>query len=258
MSYKIKVYKDNLTKAEMVVDRYPEGGDLRFADNQPGNVSKVVIEHVEPFGDPCPYDYRLYEVTTVDRNGRREIRHTTAKSAKDAMDIVERRSYRGLALEIKDYDTTDCVEVPTGAKVRVFECSDASDSLTVIVAPDAYSARTTYTFGRHNDRGELVSFDLVSCRNPGGKKSLPQLWHDYGRMDRVLDTWLSVNTYVTDTCGTCRGLYNPQIIKDSRSINFSWMMEDTEENRDKIITEIANLAFGGDGKTFALRSEVWE
>ena len=70
---------------------------------------------------------------------------------------------------------------------------------------------------------------------------MPNYWH--------------VSTYATDKKGDCYGVYNPQekhfIRKDKNGktiesrmvIDFDFMLEATEENKQKIIAEIEKRAF---------------
>lgn len=103
--------------------------------------------------------------------------------------------------------------------------------------------RMLYEFEDKNAKGEQILVELVSCTRDPGSRSLPILWKKKGLIDRVLDTWVGVNTYVTSEDGTCRGAYNPQESGIGHKINFDWMLEDTPENRARIIAEICREAF---------------
>lgn len=103
--------------------------------------------------------------------------------------------------------------------------------------------RIRYTFEDQTPKGERLVVDLVRCENPGGSRSIPNFWKAAGLIDRVLDTWIGVDVYVTSEDGTCRGDYNPQESGIELKINFDWMLEDTPENRDRIIAEICRRAF---------------
>ena len=103
--------------------------------------------------------------------------------------------------------------------------------------------RMLYTFDGKNKKGEKIAVELVSCTRDPGARSLPKLWKAAGLIDRVLDTWVGVNVYVTSEDGTCRGAYNPQESGIGHKINFDWMLEDTPENRSRIIAEICRRAF---------------
>lgn len=107
---------------------------------------------------------------------------------------------------------------------------------------------TLYTFTERNNKGERLQVELSECYPDNKSKySLPNLWKKHGYTDRTLANYYSVRTYATDPEGVCRGLYNPQELKISivysgercaqKKINFSWMLEVTEQNRDKILQE---------------------
>ncbi len=105
------------------------------------------------------------------------------------------------------------------------------------------------TFDELNIKGEKIQLEIVKCTNPGGIHALPYLWKKNGFTDKILDTWLSIDTYATEDGGkgSCWGRYNPQIrLSDDGKrhvINFDWMLEATEENREKLIAEVERLAF---------------
>ena len=102
-----------------------------------------------------------------------------------------------------------------------------------------------------NEKGEILIIELTECTNIGGKNALPVLWKKYGYMNRVLDTYLSIHTYCTDSEGRCCCCYNPQItVADGRRvINFAWMLENTEENKQKLIGECIRLFESAKGKS---------
>lgn len=103
--------------------------------------------------------------------------------------------------------------------------------------------RMRYKFEDKNEKGEQILIELVSCTRDPGSRSIPILWKKHGLIDRVLDTWVGVSVYVTSEDGTCRGAYNPQESGIGHKINFDWMLEDTPENRARIIAEICRRAF---------------
>lgn len=104
-----------------------------------------------------------------------------------------------------------------------------------------------------NQKAETLTIELVECENPGGKNSLPYLWYKAGYTDRILDTYLCVHTYCTDSEGGCFGRYNPQEKRSDDGkrnvINFDWMFENTEENRQKLINEVIRLFESATGKS---------
>lgn len=112
---------------------------------------------------------------------------------------------------------------------------------------------TKFYITEKNKKDESLMIELVECTNSGGKKSLPYLWHEAGYTDKVLDTYLSIHTSCTDSEGNCYIRYNPQIKKSDDGkrnvINFDWMFENTEENKQKLINEVIRLFGSATGKS---------
>jgi hypothetical protein len=67
------------------------------------------------------------------------------------------------------------------------------------------------------------------------------------------ETHWSISTYVTDTEGNCYGRYNPQskISEDGKRtvLNFDWMFEATEENKEKLLNEVYKVFSAATGET---------
>ncbi len=93
------------------------------------------------------------------------------------------------------------------------------------------------TFNKKNSKGEHLVMDIVYCEDSDLKSSLPKLWKKHGFIDRVLKTYWSVHTYVTDADGNCWGIYNPTVKPNENKINFDYMFEATEENKQALINE---------------------
>ena len=112
---------------------------------------------------------------------------------------------------------------------------------------------TWITFKEKNKRCEELTIELTLCTDLDSKNSLPKLWYKNGYTERVLDTYWSVNTYVKDSEGRSWGKYNPQTKRSEDGkriiINFDWMMEATEENRNKIINEVYRIFSEATGKS---------
>ena len=111
-----------------------------------------------------------------------------------------------------------------------------------------------YTFTDKNGKGEKIIIELSKCEDwKESKKSLPKLWYKGGYIDRVLETYWCIQTYVKDTEGNSFGRYNPQnkLSEDKKRmvINFDWMVEATEENKEKLINEVYRLASVETGET---------
>ncbi|WP_252251146.1 hypothetical protein [Clostridium sp. VAP52] len=113
--------------------------------------------------------------------------------------------------------------------------------------------RWFYTFIDTNEKGEKIVIELIKCEDGDFKNSLPKLWKQNGYIDRVLETYWSIQTYVKDTEGNSFERYNPQhkLRKDGKGmvINFDWMFEATEENKEKLINEVYRLASIVKGET---------
>ena len=118
------------------------------------------------------------------------------------------------------------------------------------------SAPTVFwlTFNEKNKKSETLTIELSLCKDdPTYKNSLPKLWYKNGYIDRVLETYWSIGTYVTDSEGRQWGKYNPQnkLSDDGKRmvINFDWMLEATEENREKLINEVYRIFSEATGKS---------
>lgn len=111
-----------------------------------------------------------------------------------------------------------------------------------------------YTFTDTNAKGEKLIIELNKCEDwKESKKSLPKLWKKGGYINRVLETYWSIQTYVKDSEGNSFGKYNPQhkLSEDGKRIviNFDWMFEATEENKEKLINEVYRLFSIATGET---------
>lgn len=121
-----------------------------------------------------------------------------------------------------------------------------------------------YRFTEQNKNGETIEFSIERCGDwdkPTDKNSLPYLWKKNGYINRVLPNYWHVSTYATDKNGNCFGVYNPQekqirrtyqeytgktykTVEQTRMvIDFDFMFEATEENKQKLIAEIEKRAF---------------
>ena len=102
-----------------------------------------------------------------------------------------------------------------------------------------------------NAKQETMVIEIVHCNNPGGNNSLPYLWYKKGWTNKVMETYIGCNTYVYDSEGGCYGGYNVTEKYDGKRnvINFDWLLEDTEENRKKIIEACIELFESATGKS---------
>lgn len=113
-----------------------------------------------------------------------------------------------------------------------------------------YGSTWIYVIGE-NAKKEKLTIEIVHCENLGGKKSLPYLWWREGWTDKVIETWIGCSTYVHDSEGGCYGGYNVTERYNGKKnvINFDWLLEDTEENRKKIIEACIKLFESATGKS---------
>ena len=103
-----------------------------------------------------------------------------------------------------------------------------------------------YRFTEPNKIGEIVSFELIENINFNSKNSMPNIWYKKGYTKKLLNTFWGIETFVKDTEGNCWGKYNPQEKRSEDGkvgiINFDWMLEATEENKQKLIDEVFRLS----------------
>jgi hypothetical protein len=63
-----------------------------------------------------------------------------------------------------------------------------------------------YKFTDINEKGEKLIIELSKCEDwKESNHSLPKLWYKGGAIDRVLETYWSIHTYVKDTEGNSFG-----------------------------------------------------
>jgi hypothetical protein len=114
-------------------------------------------------------------------------------------------------------------------------------------------SRWLYTFTDTNAKGEKLIIELSKCKDNSYKDSLPKLWKKNGYINRVLEAYWSIETFVTDTEGNCWGKYNPQhkLSKDKKRIilNFDWIFEANKINKEKLINEVYRLFLSAKGET---------
>lgn len=102
-----------------------------------------------------------------------------------------------------------------------------------------------YSFDEANEKGELIQFEITKITNDGRKSNLINTWYKKGWINAPLKNYWSVQTYITDKKGNCLERYNPQILPGTTKLNFKWILEATEENKEKILEEIERRAFKG-------------
>lgn len=98
-----------------------------------------------------------------------------------------------------------------------------------------------------NKRSAKIQIDLRrTTADENYKHGLMNLWVKAKKLPKFIKNRLTVETYATNEQGDCFGYYNPTIKKSDDGkrlvINFDWVLEDTETNRQKIIDEVIRLA----------------
>lgn len=111
--------------------------------------------------------------------------------------------------------------------------------------------RTWYKLGK-NKKGEDVTVQLshldLDC-------SLGKMWKKRGVIPKSCKSAVTVDVWAIDEKGNVFHKYDPQTTPDGRYTNFDWMLEDSEENRNKIIAEVMRLAgFENDDMSENLKS----
>ena len=102
--------------------------------------------------------------------------------------------------------------------------------------------RELITYDQLNAVGEKLQIEISLCTGCDGKHSLPYLWYKNGYTDHILKSYWYIETYITKADGSCCGLYNPQNVKGK--LDFAWVLEGTEENKEKILREFERRAYG--------------
>lgn len=93
-----------------------------------------------------------------------------------------------------------------------------------------------FYFTDSNAKGESMIVMISHCESYG-KNSLPYIWHRDGYTDREINKYLICRTCVEKIDSPALEKYNPQLT--NLKINFEWLLEDTEENRQALIDEVA-------------------
>lgn len=119
--------------------------------------------------------------------------------------------------------------------------------------PKSYWAHNT----KPNEKGENIKVCIqVNTGDVNDKKSLGRMLADRGDIPQPIKSYLSCATFVHDTEDNCYGRYNPwTTMKQEESGSFhpvivpEWTLENTEENREKLLDEVFRLFYSATGKT---------
>lgn len=114
----------------------------------------------------------------------------------------------------------------------------------MLIKEESTATREFYTFTEPNLKGEVVQFYICKVEfNVKNKNSLPHIWYKAGMTDKILPSYWAIQVYVTNKDNLCYGRYNPTINRDECKLNFEWVLEATEENKQKLIDKITELSF---------------
>lgn len=100
-----------------------------------------------------------------------------------------------------------------------------------------------FDFNKKNSKGEKLTISITHCEavmNDDGsvsKHAVSYSWFQKGFTKKLLKSYFSVKTYVNDEFDM---KYNPQktIVNKQNVIDFDWLLEDTEENKQRLLNEI--------------------
>lgn len=106
--------------------------------------------------------------------------------------------------------------------------------------------RTFYKFLEKNKINESLIVEITETYPDNtSKNSLPNLWKQHGFTNKLYNSYLNVDCYVTDKDGICWGKYNPthKLSEDKKRnvINFDYMLEVSKENRKYLLDLIYEM-----------------
>lgn len=102
--------------------------------------------------------------------------------------------------------------------------------------------REFYHFNDKNSKSERIEVEFTKIENDY-KGHFINLWYKKGFIKEPLENYWNVMVYAYDKEGNCYGRYNPQILPHGTKINFDWILEATEENKDLILHEIIKRTY---------------
>lgn len=106
--------------------------------------------------------------------------------------------------------------------------------------------REFYHFNDRNSKGERIEIEFTKVENDH-KEHLINIWYKKGFIKEKLESYWNIEVYVYDEKGNCYGKYNPQISSGTK-INFDWIIECTEENKELILHEIIKRTYNCETK----------
>lgn len=102
--------------------------------------------------------------------------------------------------------------------------------------------REFYCFNDRNSKDERIQVEFVKIENDH-KGHFINIWYERGLIKEKFKNYWNVIVYSYDKEGNCYGRYNPQILPHGTKINFDWVLEATEENKECILHEIIKRAY---------------
>lgn len=107
-------------------------------------------------------------------------------------------------------------------------------------------SNTFYKFTEKNKLGETLTVEITETYPDNtSKHSLPNLWKKHRFTNKLYNSYLNVDCYVTDKEGLCWGRYNPtEKLSDDKKrnvINFDYLLEVSEENKKYLLDKIYKM-----------------
>ena len=101
-------------------------------------------------------------------------------------------------------------------------------------------------FKEKNQKQESIVVELTECE-------VPEVWYKNKYVSKDIKSYWSTHTYVEDSEGFGHGNYNIQhkLSNDKKmfEIDFNWVFEATEENKEKLLNEIYTQFSKATGKS---------
>lgn len=104
-----------------------------------------------------------------------------------------------------------------------------------------YCTEKKFVYKFTNDLGYKIMVEICQTEcDPKDKKTLPYIWFKKGYTKKIINNYLTCNTYVKDLEGQEWDVYNPTHKKGK--IDFKWILEATPENEIKLVNKVYDLA----------------
>ena len=111
----------------------------------------------------------------------------------------------------------------------------------MIIIDNVVMNRKEIIFTNNKDEKILI-FLTIQTHDLKDKKSLMNIWVKNGWLEKPIEKTLRLELFVYDKKDNCFNKYNPQIIPNTNTINFDWMLEATEKNINKLLNEAYRIA----------------